>query len=342
MASISIIIRRCTVIGEAMFFSIIVPVYKVQDYIEECINSILSQSYDDYELILVDDGSPDKCPQICDNYSLRDKRVRVIHKENGGLSSARNAGLDVAEGKYIVFVDSDDIVYPNSLKELQNMLFESPDVLITEYYSSPKCSLENTPDILFTSPSSCKKTDVIPFVFYEKKNTWASVQYIIKKDLIERYQLRFEIGYFHEDISWTGQLFLYSQTYAYYNKVWYVRRPDREESITNTIKPKRTLDTIELVSRQIYSADYDNLSDAERRIMFNQYIRAVFSSLIHYSKYERIDQLKIAKEITKNIEIFDYALARRHSLFVSLMKTIGVDCSLKLYCALFVKPKAGK
>ena len=89
-------------------FSIIVPVYKVEQYLDDCVNSVLSQSYKNFELILVDDGSPDSCPQKCDEFQLSDQRVKVIHKKNGGLSSARNAGLDIASGTYIAFLDSDD------------------------------------------------------------------------------------------------------------------------------------------------------------------------------------------------------------------------------------------
>ena len=96
-------------------FSIIVPVYDVEDYIEKCINSILSQSYGDFELILVDDGSPDNCPAICDSYSKKDKRIIVIHKNNGGLSSARNSGLAVAQGEYCWMIDSDDYISPDAL-----------------------------------------------------------------------------------------------------------------------------------------------------------------------------------------------------------------------------------
>lgn len=90
--------------------SVIVPVYKVEQYLNRCIQSIVNQSYNDLEIILVDDGSPDGCPSICNGWAVRDKRIKVIHKENGGLSSARNAGLDVATGDYIAFVDSDDYV----------------------------------------------------------------------------------------------------------------------------------------------------------------------------------------------------------------------------------------
>lgn len=89
-------------------FSIIVPIYKVEKYLEICIDSIIGQSFCNFELILVDDGSPDTCGEICDRYSSSDTRVKVVHKENGGLSSARNAGLDIATGKYVIFIDSDD------------------------------------------------------------------------------------------------------------------------------------------------------------------------------------------------------------------------------------------
>lgn len=322
-------------IDDHMFFSIIVPVYNVEDYLDECVKSILAQTYRDFEVILVDDGSPDRCPQICDIFKEMDTRVKVIHKENGGLSSARNAGLNEINGEYVVFVDSDDVIAKDALEHMRAALHQSPDVLITEYHSSPKCSLDNAPSTLFDMPSSNKKVDVISYVFYEKKNTWASVQYIINKNLIEKHHLRFEEGYYHEDVSWTGRVFLKAKTFNYDNKVWYIRRPDRTDSITNVVKPKRTVDTIELVSKQIHSSEYEQLTDAERKVMFNQYVRAVFSSLIHYGEYERADQLRIATMTKENIDIFDYALAKKHKAFVKLMKVVGVDCSLKLYCALF-------
>lgn len=98
--------------------SIIVPVYKVEKYINRCIDSILTQTFTDFELILVDDGSPDNCPAICDRYVSKDNRVKVIHKKNGGVSSARNSALDIAQGEYITFVDADDLLEQNALYAL--------------------------------------------------------------------------------------------------------------------------------------------------------------------------------------------------------------------------------
>ncbi len=99
-----------------MFFSVIVPVYKVEDYLENCIKSVLSQSFSDFELILVDDGSPDNCPGICDSYRKKDSRIKVLHKENGGLASARRAGIKIAEGEYVFNLDSDDLIEKDTLE----------------------------------------------------------------------------------------------------------------------------------------------------------------------------------------------------------------------------------
>ena len=99
-----------------MFFSVIVPVYKVEEYLSNCIESVLNQTFSDFELILVDDGSPDTCPEICDNYKAKDSRIKVIHKQNGGLASARRAGIKIAEGEYVFNLDSDDLIEHDTLE----------------------------------------------------------------------------------------------------------------------------------------------------------------------------------------------------------------------------------
>ena len=117
-----------------MRFSIIVPIYKVEKYLSQCIESILSQTYENFELILVDDGSPDSCPNICDEYAKKDDRVRVIHKKNGGLVSARKAGLEIAQGDYVCFVDGDDFIIDSMLATFDGILSkEEYDVVCAEY-----------------------------------------------------------------------------------------------------------------------------------------------------------------------------------------------------------------
>ena len=109
--------------------SVIVPVYKVEPYLHRCVDSILNQTFEDFELILVDDGSPDNCPVICDEYAAKDSRVVVIHQENGGLSAARNAGIDWAfansNSQWLSFVDSDDWIHPQTLEHLLRAVEEN-------------------------------------------------------------------------------------------------------------------------------------------------------------------------------------------------------------------------
>lgn len=102
--------------------SVIIPMYKVEEYLKKCIESILKQTYANLEIIFVDDGSPDKCGEICEEYKKKDSRIKVIHKENGGLSDARNKGIDVATGKYVTFIDSDDYIEENYIEFLYNLM----------------------------------------------------------------------------------------------------------------------------------------------------------------------------------------------------------------------------
>lgn len=117
-----------------MLFSVIVPIYNVEKYLSRCIDSVLSQSFSDFELILVDDGSPDNCPVICDEYATKDARIKVIHKQNGGLVSARQAGIRIATGDYVFHLDGDDAVLPDALESAYEIITKHhPDIVSFSY-----------------------------------------------------------------------------------------------------------------------------------------------------------------------------------------------------------------
>lgn len=119
--------------------SIIIPVYKAESYLHRCIDSILAQTFADWELLLIDDGSPDRSGDICDEYAVKDKRIRVYHKKNGGVSSARQKGLDMARGEYVIHVDPDDWVEPSMLTELfAKAKAENADMVICDFYLDTK------------------------------------------------------------------------------------------------------------------------------------------------------------------------------------------------------------
>ena len=140
-----------------MKLSIVIPVYQVENTLSRCLDSVLGQSFGDYEIILVDDGSTDHSGRLCDEYSQRDSRIKVIHKANGGLSSARNAGIDVAKGHYLTFIDSDDFIGDNTLGILMSRLSAHPDYDILEY---PVCWHQGAPDETVRKFGACEYTDM--------------------------------------------------------------------------------------------------------------------------------------------------------------------------------------
>ena len=126
-----------------MKLSIIIPVFRTEATLDRCVKSVVGQSFDDFEVILVDDGSPDRCPQLCDEWAMKDSRIIVVHQQNMGLSAARNAGIDRAKGEYLTFVDSDDYIGEDTLKEVMgkmgdNDLIEYP---IWRFYGARHQSL---------------------------------------------------------------------------------------------------------------------------------------------------------------------------------------------------------
>ena len=174
--------------------SVIVPVYKAEKYLHRCVDSVLAQTFTDFELILVDDGSPDNSGIICDEYASKDTRVSVIHKENGGVSSARNAGLDVAQGNWIAFVDSDDYVGPEYLKNLYEPEF---DITIAGYISTDLAN--QTDNVVIYHPFCCKGMagEHIQRLLNENGKDWLYFCWgrLYNKKIIELNALRFNTQY---------------------------------------------------------------------------------------------------------------------------------------------------
>ena len=174
--------------------SVIVPVYNVEKYLRRCIDSILAQTFSDFELILVDDGSPDNCGKICDEYAVKDHRVHVIHKENGGVSKARNAALDVATGEYICFCDSDDYLKNDYLETLFNTLVEtksdcvSCNCTLVDDIGEKEVWTWNSKEYRLINP--LEKEVFIKDVVLKNKIIWAMWGRIFKKKIIEENYIR--------------------------------------------------------------------------------------------------------------------------------------------------------
>ena len=189
--------------------SVIVPIYNVEQYLYECIESVLAQTFSDFELILVDDGSPDGCGAICDSYVEKDCRIRVIHKENGGLSDARNAALNIACGNYLYFLDSDDMIAPDLLQKVVRCMEEGADMAVFGFqcfYPDHHVSPGRVPERKqFRLEGKSERRQFIQQVLLPCQIGWEACTRVYRRDLVERYQLRFEDNrrIFAEDLYFT-------------------------------------------------------------------------------------------------------------------------------------------
>ncbi|EGP5645524.1 glycosyl transferase family 2 [Enterococcus faecium] len=219
--------------------SIIVPVYKVEPYLRKCVDSILAQTFTDFEVILVDDGSPDNSGKICDEYASKDSRVRVIHKKNGGLSSARNAGIDVARGKYLGFVDSDDYIEKDMYELLyDNIVKEQADLSICGVYD---LYANREPKILTPQYMVLSKIEAMKMILEAKVVSVQAWNKLYKKEIFDT--IRYPEGVITEDaavilpvLDKTEKVVIDTQQKYYYFH--------RENSITSSRFGEKDLDTI--------------------------------------------------------------------------------------------------
>ena len=232
--------------------SVILPIYKVEKYLNICVDSILEQTFTDFELIMVDDGSPDFCGTICEEYARIDPRVRVIHQKNMGLSEARNTGLDAAVGNYIAFIDSDDIINIYYLEELFHTLTEnSADVSACNYFT-----FHDGERIDYKRKVSGKefvvlgKTEAIESIYSDEKDSiyvtaWG---FLFKKHLFEN--LRFPPGKIGEDLSLIPRVIYRADRVAWIKNALYGYR-QRKDSITYQKYSVRIFDNIEALDQGI-------------------------------------------------------------------------------------------
>ena len=225
----------------AQLVSVIVPIYQVEPYLEKCVDSILVQTYSELEVILVDDGSPDNCGMICERYAKQDARVRVVHKENGGLSSARNAGLDVATGEYVMFTDSDDWIEPEMVSVLLEGITSNDADIVT-------CNVRSE------STSGVKKNRVMDMrdvvLHFPKTDYWKladisgrlfsifSVNSLYRRSHIERLNLRFvpTQRILSEDQLFNWCYYSAVRKAVYIDKSFYVYQV-RENTLSRAAKP---------------------------------------------------------------------------------------------------------
>ena len=209
--------------------SVIVPIYNVENYLVRCIDSIINQTYSNLEIILVDDGSPDNCHIICDEYAKKDSRIKVIHKKNGGLSDARNAGLEIATGKYISFIDSDDYIYKDMYTDLIGLIkahdADISNCSVYKFYENDKFNLDYDKEFNIKIYSN---EDALRSLIMEEEIKQTVWNKIYKRKIID--DIKFEVGKIQEDEYWTYKVIGNAKKVVHIDKPMYYYL-QRENSI---------------------------------------------------------------------------------------------------------------
>lgn len=252
--------------------SVVIPVYRVEAYLRRCVDSVLAQTFSDFEVILVDDGSPDNCGVICDKYAQKDARVRVIHQENGGLSAARNAGIDAARGEYLFFMDSDDVIHPQTLDVLYGLLkAHQADIAIggfTRFRNEDELDLAHMQTVPAGECLSGEATMHRFFEGWERVPRYvSSCGKLIRRSLFEG--IRFPIGRLFEDEYTTYRLYDRAQRVAVTDCVLY-HYFCNDAGITGTLSLQKRFDE--------YDAQWERLEFFREKHLEALYDRA----LLHF------------------------------------------------------------
>lgn len=237
--------------------SVIVPVYNVENYLVRCIDSIINQTYQDFELILVDDGSPDACPAICDSFAAKDPRIIVIHKENGGVAAARNSALDIAQGQYIAFCDSDDSWDTALLQTaMQAAKKHNADIVHFNYREVENGQLIKTKRFLpgvFELTGSDNRQNYLVSILLSHQHGWELWDRLFRRDIIEEHHIRCctTCGNFGEDLSFVCKYLLHAQRVCCIEDCLYTycRQPD---SITKQSQKRIRLNDMNEVAYDVW------------------------------------------------------------------------------------------
>lgn len=312
--------------------SVIVPVYNVEQYLDRCVESIINQTYKNLEIILVDDGSPDNCPAMCDAWAKKDNRIKVIHKANGGLSDARNAGMAIATGELIGFVDSDDWISPDMYQHLH-------DLMATDNSDIAACGVEmvwedGTPSCSLTKSGCCvlNQEEAMQAIIEEswlKQPVWYK---LYKTKLIQ--DIPFPVGQYHEDVFWSYQAVGNAQRVSVSDKVCYYYA-QRSGSIMGVGYSLKRLDAIEAKRRrQDYLAknfpQMENLGHIDLAFSCLYHGQLTLKNLIGAEREKSLSYLKLISRMCGISKSYKHSLPVKQRVWLSMSRhSFALTCRLR-------------
>lgn len=321
--------------------SVIVPIYNVEAYLERCVDSIINQTYKNLEIILVDDGSPDRCGEICDEYASKDSRIVVIHKENGGLSDARNAGIEKAQGEYLSFVDSDDWIEPNMIEVLYKACVDNSTKMAYCGICDVHENLNKKEREVFDFDKILEPQEVLVRIFESKGASHSACDKLYHCDLFK--EVRFPRGKIYEDVATTYRCVIKAGRVVACKEILY-NYFHRSNSITTTGFSNRVFDFTNHTSK-IQDEVLPLYPEIENSVCFARIysIGSVLSTLLKQDKKTRalyksqykllINELKSTRRKWKKIGL---TRKSRRAYRLMIMRLYG---PLKRLQLLFVRKK---
>lgn len=318
-----------------VLLSVIIPVYKVEEYLKQCVDSVLKHTTDVMEIILVDDGSPDRCPMICDEYQkLYSSRIQVVHKKNGGLSDARNAGLQYAHGEYIAFLDSDDywseeIFFDEMLHKLRTRKFDVVvygccDLFVKTGVQKPS---RIGYDAAFMETHT--RTEVIEYL--RKCNLFPGAAWLIcvKNKLLQDNHILFKTGITAEDYDWLLEVFTHAETFSAYDQLLYIYRYGRNGAITSDISLSRIDGLLYTTDKWLKRMNQEEDKRLKKTIL--GYVAYIYGTSFQVvSRMNHTDRKAAVSRLREYRTVLEYADKRKSKALRIATKIVGIQNTIEL------------
>lgn len=312
--------------------SVIIPVYNVELYLHKCVDSILCQKFKNIEVLLVDDGSSDRCPQICDEYAKTDVRVKVIHKFNGGAADARNVGIHSAKGEYLMFVDSDDFLEGvDCFKNIVNRIRKGkPDVIMFGCknldLNSGKITVsrKRSPEYLRNKD----RNDVNRYLLTTGPFPGAAWVTITKRKFIIDNNIFFVKGIKAEDIDWLYNLFLHADTFDGIEDDFYVYLSNREDSVTGAAD-RKSIESILYIIDKWYPL-LINSTDVNKVLFINRLFYYYVTALLIYARQNTLLKKELKPRLKQYKYLFKYAVQKKTKISKAVLLCLGISKGSKV------------
>ena len=307
-----------------MLISIIIPVYNVENYLASCLNSILNQTFQDYEVIMINDGSTDRSSDICEEYSKKDSRYKTLHKENGGQSTARNRGVKIAKGDYLMFIDSDDFLTGNNcLQIIANGLGTSPDVLAYRYYKYFSSRHKSDCGIDMSGLTTLDKFGTIKELVKRDSFFCSCWSKVVKRSLIINNGITFDESLSCEDMDWYFNVISYSKTVEVIDYP-VINYRQREGSVTSGgFKPKNIKDFIFTIKK--WRENFDNIERIDEKYVLLSALAKLYCNLLISYSGNRSKALPLKRDIFIHKSLLNYDLNPRTRKFKGVVRLIGLN-----------------